>query len=377
MNLKKTISNIFLFLLISYSFSSCSNDAIENDSNNKLDSEANSKLRPSSPYNNIIEVFEVFYDGSQSITHQLIIENEIPHEGSEVIIEEPIIRGTTFIEGDNGNYQNLNDNPIFDTGGSFISGPNVCLTVNFIVVQESDGSGGATNEDLDQIISDLNRYFGSRIPSVVTPIVEPNRIQFKKSSSMHTIPFSTWYNIDSIAEYNALLTSPTVYEADMLNIYLVNSMPGLNIGGAVGIGPMNDNRALIEIEDFLHVFTGLVSHEIGHNLGLYHTFSTANGEECSNYSNGFTTGDLIFDTPADDAYFFNNGYTSDCDPMLLPQNYLDPCNLPYNPQLNNVMTWNINCLEGFTYLQMVKMKQTIGELNLQVENCSSGSSSTF
>ena len=74
---------------------------------------------------------------------------------------------------------------------------------------------------------------------------------------------------------------------------------------------------------------------------------------------------------------FNNGFTFDCDPTLLPQNYLDPCGLPYNPQLNNVMTWNINCLEGFTNLQMVKMKQTIAELNLQIENCSSSSSSTF
>ena len=87
-----------------------------------------------------------------------------------------------------------------------------------------------------------------------------------------------------------------------------------------------------------------ISHEMGHSLGLLHTFETARGFEKIDGSNSTTAGDLVADTPAD-PYAYNG---NSC--FLFGKNqctFIGICPdsnnvINYNPPYNNLMGywWN-------------------------------------
>jgi hypothetical protein len=90
----------------------------------------------------------------------------------------------------------------------------------------------------------------------------------------------------------------------------------------------------------------IFGHEIGHCLGLYHTFARYNdtqesvtrntGNPCYNCNSG---GDLCCDTQADYRYSNNQSedYVTNCD---YSRNYANPCDgLQYNPSTINIMSY--------------------------------------
>ncbi|MFN0216686.1 MAG: M43 family zinc metalloprotease [Saprospiraceae bacterium] len=99
----------------------------------------------------------------------------------------------------------------------------------------------------------------------------------------------------------------------------------------------------------------LFEHEMGHCLGLMHTFETGAILECPSGSNGSTTGDLIKDTPADfpgsEAFVNNCVYTGDSAIFCSGANWL------YKPLTNNIMSYNhSDCITSFTAGQGVRMR---------------------
>jgi hypothetical protein len=146
---------------------------------------------------------------------------------------------------------------------------------------------------------------------------------------------------------------------DCLTVFIHNGIEGSVIGSAWNIP---NNFVSLEGDYAWGGYPVLASHEIGHALGLLHTFEDFYGEElvlrsggCSNCS---TTGDLVCDTEADkdisSQYFSNCAYIG---------NLKDACNNTYIMEPDNVMSYNalVSCLGlyGFTAGQAVRMHYTI------------------
>lgn len=111
--------------------------------------------------------------------------------------------------------------------------------------------------------------------------------------------------------------------------------------------------------------TEVYEHEMGHCLGLYHTFETDFGVECPSGENSAWAGDIITDTPADYNGDVNNCvYTGNASaPCLsvLPPNYAW---YPYNPLPNNIMSYYsyTNCAGAFTAKQADRMRDRMNSV---------------
>ncbi|EDP95958.1 zinc-dependent metalloprotease family protein [Kordia algicida OT-1] len=255
---------------------------------------------------------------------------------------------------------------------SFYEPSPIIIKVKFNFIRRSDGTGGAAEADMTTIINNLNSVFNVHISGIVSTLVDVKRIQFTNAGN-DTLNSDTYFEIDNPTEYNALLQNTDLYEANMLNIYLVGSLylANGNAGGAAGI---MDNRATIITEDNRHLEASTVSHEVGHSLGLYHTHKEDFGLECADFSNGYTTGDLVIDTPAD-ITFLPTTNIENCVYTVDPT-FADLCdNTPYDPSLQNIMSYYGSCRTGFSVVQHMKMNANAITLGITCEGGGNSSSS--
>jgi hypothetical protein len=139
--------------------------------------------------------------------------------------------------------------------------------------------------------------------------------------------------------------------ANVLNIYCHQELQSNNGTGLIGTAyDIPNTHMSIDIPEN---FNGVLSHEIGHCLGLLHTFEPFYGNELVNGSNCSTAGDLVCDTPADPNGSFNSttcvytGTTRDANNQL------------YNPQVSNIMSYYFNCMTIFTPGQRTRIYDTI------------------
>ena len=107
-----------------------------------------------------------------------------------------------------------------------------------------------------------------------------------------------------------------------------------------------------------YALTGIVSHEMGHCLNLYHTHEHKFGIELPNGNNGSTTGDLICDTPADPNL---NNYQHLLQNCLFPNNSITtPNNVTYYPDSKNLMSYTTpNCMQRLSNGQVERMKDAM------------------
>lgn len=267
----------------------------------------------------------------------------------------------------------LDETDINQNTSSLFEPEPIKIKVKFNFIRRSDGTGGAAEADMQTILNNLNSVFSTHISGIVSTLVDVKRIEFVYGDD-DTLNSDTYFDVDNATEYGELLTNTTLYEANMVNIYLVNSLylSSGNAGGAAGI---MDNRATIITTDDRHLEASTVSHEIGHVLGLYHTFEDQFGLECANFSNGYTTGDLVIDTPAD-ATFLPSTNISNC-VYTVDTDFTGPCNVPYNPSLQNVMSYYGSCRTGFSVVQHMKMNANAVALGVTCAGGGSSGSSTF
>ncbi len=103
----------------------------------------------------------------------------------------------------------------------------------------------------------------------------------------------------------------------------------------------------------------ILSHEMGHCLGLYHTHHQIEQGGCSDCSNGtncLTCGDYVCDTPPDP--FLLPYPNPNC--VNIPFTATDPCGAVFNPDENNIMSYTpMPCMQYFSNNQGYRMRLMI------------------
>lgn len=205
-------------------------------------------------------------------------------------------------------------------------------------------SGGMTSAELTA----LKTYLSSVYSTInVTLYFPPCNLDFC-DNAVYNNPLSV-VNYYSTRSFN-----------DGINAYISTN---LNTGNAEEIPSLNF---------YSSPHHSTVAHELGHCLGLFHTFECPTGiRECADQSNGEIAGDLVCDTNADpdkgvdlSTCSRNNEILLDNDPLLNPQCFDNTisCNgTRYDPPATNIMSYYImqggaNCQSTFTSGQAERMK---------------------
>jgi hypothetical protein len=219
------------------------------------------------------------------------------------------------------------------------------IIINPVIMRSSDGSIASTTIDLlDQSIAAANEYFRF------------SDIYFKycgKPSYMDDDKFY-YLTLDEGEQLNKQL-----HVENTINIYIAESITesfpdgsfGLYCGIASFPKPETESRYILIKGSCLEDPT-LLSHELGHFYGLFHTHETAFGEELVSKINCEIAGDFICDTPADP--LLNNSNVFNCSYF---GQAVDMMGENYRPDTRNIMSYApIGCRSRFSWQQLFRMR---------------------
>ncbi len=234
------------------------------------------------------------------------------------------------------------------------------IQVVFHVIRTSTGGGNVPNARVLSQVEILNEDFRalSGTPGsngvdtkiqFVLATVDPNG---QATTGINRYDNSTWYN-DSGSYWNSIAWDPDVY----LNVYTMGAPGGSNgILGYVPFLPASSPNSVGNNNDRVVVLNSAVgrnapaapynqgrtlSHEVGHYLGLNHTFNGGCGG-----GNCYSSGDLLCDTNSESQPEYNcPGNSSSCGTTDPVRNYMN-----YSPD---------TCMTNFTEEQARRMRCTL------------------
>lgn len=248
-------------------------------------------------------------------------------------------------------FEMLNDNSL--PGPS--SEDKFVLKVHFWDFTLDDGTNLSTatlTEQLD-VVAGLNKEF--------------NQFNiFFKYDGIDEVATSEWDNIDVPWSNNlkeelvSFLIEEEAYLSGYLNIY----MPHFT-GSLGGVAFWDDNAGSTKFAGVLiqsiiqgnYLYHELWAHEVGHFLGLRHTFTTAPGKENvaregePNF-NAEDKGDKLVDTFATPQWY-------DIDNCIYVGDQIDDVGRPYSdypPQADNFMSYYWDCMNNYTQDQVTAMR---------------------
>lgn len=195
----------------------------------------------------------------------------------------------------------------------------ICINIYFHIVRETNGTGGISSNQLDNIVNNLNLFYN------VFDIYFTN-IGFDYIDNSNYL---------QVSESEANTLGQINNQSNAINYYIVDAL--WNTGGGFVTGTalsIPSNRLIIRSD---RVLSSTSPHEVGHCLNLLHTFETYYCAEAINGSNCSSCGDLVCDTPAD-ANTGNSG--------------------GYSPDLTNIMSY-YSIRDHFTDGQSNRMKSAI------------------
>ena len=246
--------------------------------------------------------------------------------------------------------------------------PPYTMRVFVHVVRSSSGVGLGSNI-VTAMLSKLNKDYAG------------TQIDFQSAGS-DFIDDNTFYNQLDTTEYSSLYSTNS--QPNAIDIYVLGT--STVTGGYLGMAQSIPSTAL-----WIHgsVYnTSVLSHEMGHCLGLYHThhgtvFEPGDLNQCSelvNGSNSSTCGDYINDTAADPNLWNGCKYNGG--------NKTDANGQKYNPNSANYMAYSdYTCWTTFTSMQKQRMLDFIGNTMILKEavipriggpsNVCPGSTTTF
>ncbi|NBC06839.1 MAG: hypothetical protein GVY26_06555, partial [Bacteroidetes bacterium] len=227
-----------------------------------------------------------------------------------------------------------------------VQGP-LYIRIYISIVRDDNGNGGQPPERAQQAFDILQKDFA------------PYGIYFVWDCNINYVDDSYHYNqiITDGISYDDILYDTDYIHDDGIDIFLFEDNPA----GGFGRAADNVSKACYVFGDYVLSEgpnpplgqTSIVSHEVGHCLGLYHTFEVRNGLELVDSTNCQIAGDFVCDTPADVDSNFQVSYPA-CEYI---GNQVDPNNEPYSPDKTNIMSYSHPfCYKDFSDEQGERMR---------------------
>jgi Secretion system C-terminal sorting domain/Pregnancy-associated plasma protein-A len=224
------------------------------------------------------------------------------------------------------------------------------------VIRNSAGTGGQSASEVQEALGFLDQAFN------------PHNIFFVPDCEIDYIDDNSYFNINGTSAIFSVNNHP-----DGIDIYLFPDRPfPLNEGGGLA-SDFCSKEFYVAGNFWLPPYTSIVrshviSHEMGHCLGLYHTFDFSdivNDPNCAGGDSFTPNGDFICDTPADPNMDFDvNPATCQWGGSGNDQN-----GDPFNPDETNIMAYShVDCQNHFSNGQGQLMRNIIANLPL-LQNC--------
>jgi hypothetical protein len=228
------------------------------------------------------------------------------------------------------------------------------VRVYFHIVRNSNGTGGQSTGVLSSIMNNLNVTFGTHGISFQNTGNDEIKNDTYMSAFSNTGPTNP--------KYVQLIATNVI--SNSINIYLLpDNHPTWTGGLANGFGNSGGTAFVIGgnisfpgsgVQNM--VPSKVLSHEMGHCLGLYHTFEELLCREKVDGSNCSTCGDLVCDTPAESP-FYAFAENASC---AYTTSTTDENGATYSPILSNIMNYvRPSCMNVFTGGQGYRMRNAI------------------